>query len=132
MALSLGFVMIVLVVDRNMEFYDRAPYGHKISVFGIFLFYMLSTLSASVVWIIDAEKVASAGLGMTSTRVQERVYLTAYYAVSISSAALVVIIFCFSSSGTVVVSGVGTIYCILTSVSFYCAGRRVDRDLRVV
>jgi len=102
---------------------------------GIYLFYFLSTLSVSVVWIIDVKKLASMGLGADAARAkkrQERVYLTAFYIISLSGSAFTLFVFFFSKSAVQTVSLMGVTLNIITGGSYYYAGRRVIRDLRVV
>jgi len=134
--LAIGFALTVvgagLGVDPHMEFYQH---GRPACIVGIYLFYFLSTLSVSVVWIIDVKKLASMGLGAGAARAkkrQERVYLTAFYIISLSGSAFTLFVFFFSKSAVQTVSLMGVTLNIITGGSYYYAGRRVIRDLRVV
>ena len=87
-ALSTG-IGLTIFMDPHMKFYQH---GRRTCIAGIFLFYILATLSVSVVWIVDVQKMASVGLGTEKTRVtkrQERVYLTAAFVIALFSAALI-------------------------------------------
>ena len=128
-ALATGIGLTVFAdVDPHMEFYQN---GRSTCIVGIFFCYILATLSVSVVWIIDVQKMASVGLGTEITRMkkrQERVYLTAAFVIALSSAALIYSV--IGSSPFVGLACIGIFYNIFVGVSYFYAGRRVIRVLR--
>ena len=130
LAISTGYSLILLGVDRNADF---LPYGIQVSVACLFFFYFLSTLSVSMVWIVDVQRMSSLGLGREkklATKRQERIWLLTTYVIALSCATLMMILsLSFHSQH---VSIVPCIYNIVVAGSYHFAGRRVVRDLSVL
>mmetsp|Transcript_19542 Transcript_19542/g.33040 ORF Transcript_19542/g.33040 Transcript_19542/m.33040 type:complete len:555 (+) Transcript_19542:127-1791(+) len=124
-----GYSLILLDVDRNADF---SPYGILVCVACLFFFYFLSTLSVSMVWIVDVHRMSSLGLGrenQLAKKRQERIWLLATYVIALSSAALVMILIHVTASHTA--SIIGSIYNLIVAGSYHYAGRRVIRGLNV-
>jgi len=131
--LAAGLAVTVSDIDPNMKWYQH---GCNVSIAVSFFFICSSTLSVSVVWIIDVQKTATLDMGPEAVRHkkwQERVFLTSAYAISLSAAALVVVISIFSDLSTgSLLTLLGVLYSAVVGASYHFAGKRVIRDLRIV
>ena len=131
--LAAGLAVTVSDIDPNMKWYQH---GCNVSIAVSFFFMCSSTLSVSVVWIIDVQKTATLDMGPEAVRHkkwQERVFLTSAYAISLSAAALVVVISIFSDLSTgSLLTLLGVLYSAVVGASYHFAGKRVIRDLRIV
>jgi len=131
--LATVFLVTIFEIDPNMEWYQH---GRNVSIAVSYFFFFLSTLSVSVVWIIDVQKTAAMDMGTEAVRHkkrQERVFLTSAYAISLSAAALVVVISIFSDRSIIeLMCIVGLLYSIIVGASYHFAGKRVIRDLHIV
>jgi len=128
---ALGYSLIILDVDRDFFFLEH---GRQVSLACLFFFYFLSTLSVSMVWIVDVQRMSSMGLGRESRlakKRQERIWLLATYVVALSCVALAMILFAFSSSPMQNIAIVICTYNIFVAASYHYAGRRVVRDLNL-
>jgi len=129
-AIGTFYSLILLEVDRNLIFLQH---GLQICLACLFFFYFLSTLSVSMVWIIDVQRRSSQGLGRESRlakKRQERIWILATYGVALSCVTLAMITYAFSASARNI-SIVLCIYNIIVAGSYHYAGRRVVRDLRI-
>ena len=127
MTIAIGNSLIVLEVDRNADF---ETHGYQVCVACLLFVYYLSTLSVSMVWIVDVQRMSSLGLGRESRLVkkrQERIWLLVTYVVALSCVALGIILFVFSSSAPI--SIVICTYNTIVAGSYRYGGRRVVRDL---
>mmetsp|Transcript_51544 Transcript_51544/g.117315 ORF Transcript_51544/g.117315 Transcript_51544/m.117315 type:complete len:410 (-) Transcript_51544:524-1753(-) len=118
LAVCLGWIVIILGIDENMDFhYVRDPLMST-----IFLFFILSTLSVSIVWIEAVEKTAGASSHSSWQ------FRAAHYGSGILGTILIILAFYFNSVATVML--LGFIYSIFIGVSFHYAGGRVFKQLR--
>jgi hypothetical protein len=132
MALAVGLVLTALSIDPDMKFYQH---GRNVCITAVFFFSILGALTVSVVWIIDTSAIGMMGIESTRAKQkrQELVYLTIAYVISLSSAALVVLMFTMLRSNSIaLVSLVGVLFNLFVGASYHYAGRRVVRDLHVV
>ena len=98
-------------------------------------FYLLSTLSVSMVWIVDVQRISSLGLGtenQLAKKQQERIWLRVTYGIALSSVILAVTLFASAHSPVQNGAIVAVIYNFLIAGSYHYAGRRVIRDLSVL
>ena len=92
MLINTGYALLLLKVDGNADYYVDKVLQVPLSCF--MFFYFLSTLSVSMVWIVDVHRMSSLGLGrenQLAKKRQERIWLLTTYVIALSSVALAVI-----------------------------------------
>jgi len=101
----------------------------------LFFFYLLSTLSVSMVWIVDVQRISSLGLGtenQLAKKQQERIWLLVTYGIALSSVILAIALFASTYAPLRNGAIVAVTYNFLIAGSYHYAGRRVVRDLSVL
>jgi hypothetical protein len=127
----MGVIAIVTELDPNMKYHQH---GIGVCLSFTSASIILTTLSVSVVWVIDVQKAAAMRTGISSERTkkrQERLLLAGLYIFSLSAATLVLICFATSDTPLQYLTLIGTVYSALVGFSYHYAGRRVLAHLHV-
>jgi hypothetical protein len=123
-----ALIAIILELDPNM---DNSQHGIGLCLSFSASAVILSTLSVSVVWIIDVQKATAMRAGPSSAQQQERVLLAGLYIFSYSAATLVVISYAATDTPLRYITLVGAVYSACVGASYHFAGKRVLAHLHV-
>jgi hypothetical protein len=127
-----GMCLTAINLDPNMVFYEQ---GRAICLASLYFFLILSSLSVSVVWIIDLHKatpVNSGSISLHEKKKHELATLCTLYSVASVASCLVVSLPFILRIWIPLVSATGVLFSTFIGFTYQIAGRRILRELNPI